>query len=405
MKRHLVAISALALIHCQNPTQETDSDNISQESKTVGCDGSDRSDYMEEIDHYLRDKPTDKWTKADCKLLAPVWTGDDDKGQLFTPLWRGTAAGIEDWVPPPPNGNCTGLKGTVRIDWDKSKNTVSYSIKFTGLPVSPTITRTDGGDPEIRDPNAPGHYVGPPAANYWYNAFHRSPKDFPARAADGTAYRLWTIFTTYGTSSTPFYYSGSDLKLRGSAYDFPAGPPPGTFPVAFPTVSIVSTQLFYPNSKGFASRQYTVDYDKVTGEGRFWAHAPVGFVPHNLCRAIPTQPTLGQLRPYVTPFRPKSEGLPWNYMLRQGLLFDLTIEEGRPDVPKGQDDNNLDYVYSGLAFLNNNASLPGGVPWGQHFSLPNVIQNVQPMTESVPKCGGFVSHPHVTAPLYCQGER
>jgi hypothetical protein len=92
-------------------------------------------------------------------------------------------------------------------------------------------------------------------------------------------------------------------------------------------------------------------------------------------------------------------------MLRQGLLFDLTIEEGRPDVPKGQDDNNLDYVYSGLAFLNNNASLPGGVPWGQHFSLPNVIQNVQPMTESVPKCGGFVSHPHVTAPLYCQGER
>lgn len=405
MSRTFVFATGILLVSCQGATNQS-LDDVEQGSALTKCDGSNKSPSdLPIVNAYLNSPPNNlNWTPADCKVIAPIWTGNDDKGQLLLPLWRGTAAAIEDWVPPPPSGNCEGLKGTVRIDWDKSKNTVHYVVKLRGLPRSPQITRIDGGDPEILDQNLPNHYVAPPAANWWYNPFHPSPKNFPQNPSNGTAYRLWTISTTYGTASTPFYYSGTTLKLQGSAFDYPAGPPPGTFPVSFPIVSIVSSLLFYPSANGNASREWTVPYSQVTGEGGFWSWAPVAFLPHNLCRAVATQPTLGQLRPYAAPFRPANEGLSWKAMMQAGLFFDLTIEEGRPDVPPGGDDNNFTYVYSGLAFLNNAPLMQGGVPWGWHGSLPAIIQNVAPGIQPVPKCGGFVSHPHVTAPLYCQGQ-
>jgi hypothetical protein len=366
------------------------------------CRPEEGGPYWEVIDAYLQSPPSTEWTQADCKLLAPVWTGDDDHGQLFTPLWRGVAAGMEDYVAAPPDGDCADLKGTVRLDWDRTQNTVHYTMKYIGLPVSPTITRVDGGDPEISDPNDPRHFVPPPHATWWFNAFHRSPKDLPQVPANGTAYRLWTIFNTLTTSTALFYYDATTLLLRGSVYDFPTGPPANTLPVSLPIASLVSSLLIYPDEQGYAARQFTVPYDGVTGEGGFWAYAPVTFIPHNLCRSLQFQPALGQLRPYAAPFRPAAEALPWNVLVRQGINFDLTIEEGRPDVPPGGDDNNLDYFYSGIAFLQNTVDNQGGVPWGWHGSIPAAIQNVGPGIFSVPQCGAFVSNPRVTAPLFCQ---
>jgi hypothetical protein len=358
--------------------------------------------YWHDIHAYLHGPASAAWTRADCKLLAPVWTGDDARGQLFTPLWHGVAAGIEDYVAAPSGINPKHLKGTVRIDWDKAANTVRYMIKFIGLPVSPTITRIDGGDPEITDPSDPPHFIPAPQATWWYNRFHRAPKDFPVVPSDGTAYRLWTIAATFNTRKTAFYYDATTFLLQGSAFDFPAGPPPHTFPVTLPFASITSSLLLYPDARGFVARAYTVAYDQYTSEGGYWADAPTAFIPHNLCRSSEYQPVLGQLRPYITPFRPVAEALSWDAVLRQGISFDLTIEAGRPDVPPGGDDNNLDYIYSGIAFLQNAPATQGGLPPGWHQSIQSGIQNVQPGIFPAPSRPPFVSNPQVTAPLFCQ---
>lgn len=372
-------------------------DDRGQPDDLTHCRDGDQQRYWPVIEAYLQGPPSTQWAVADCKLLAPVWTGDDAKGQLFTPLWNGVGGAIEDWVAAPPDGNCAGLKGTVRIDWDKQQNTVHYTIKGVNIPVSPAISRIDGGDPED-----PAHFIPPPQATWWYNAFHRKPQALPVDPSAGTAYRLWTIFTTFNTARTPFYYDAQTGLLQGSFFDFPNGPPPGTVPVGLPAATLIASALMYPDRQGFLSHQYTVPYQKVTTEGGYYSYAPVAFVPHNLCRALPYQPVRGQLRPYIAPWRPVSEGSSWDTVLRQGILFDMTIEAARPDVPPGGDDQNQDYVYSGLAFLQNLPSTPGGIPPGWEAALDANIQNVQPGIIAVPRCTGFVSEPHVTAPLFCQ---
>ncbi len=114
------------------------------QSNTNNCMGQDRAeDYFAVVQQYLASSATSYWTKADCKLIAPIWTGDDAKGQLFTPLWQGIGAAIEDWVPSVPPG--TEVKGTVRIDWDKAANTVTTTLKVINVPVNPPVRRIDGG--------------------------------------------------------------------------------------------------------------------------------------------------------------------------------------------------------------------------------------------------------------------
>lgn len=396
---------AAAVFACNCSGDDTLLEDVaSQTDELRNCSEVHGNDYLNVINAYLNGPGRTEWTSADCKLMAPIWTGDDDKGQLFSPLWRGPGGGIDDWVPAPPSGNCDGLKGTVRIDWDRAQNTVHYRIKLSNVPVSPTITRIDGGDPEILDPQNPNHYKPPGQATWWYNPFHRAPKDFPIIPSDGTAYRLWTVFTTFNTQQAPFYYDAQTLLLKGSVAEYPNGQPPNTIPVSFGNAAIYASALIYPNRKGFASRDYTVPYNQVTSEGGYWSYSATTFVPINLCRSLQYQPVLGQLRPYSPPLLPASQGQPFDFILRQGIGFDLTIEEGRPDVAPGGDDINSDYIYSGLGFLQNNPAVGGGVPWGWHASLPNAIQNVQPAIEPVPRCEGFLSNPHVTAPLFCQGQ-
>ncbi len=359
---------------------------------------------MQVINHYLAGAPVSKWIDADCKLIGPVWTGDDNKGQLYSPLWRGAGGAIEDWITPLPAGYPTDPKGTVRIDWDKSANTVHYSIKLYHMKQSPSIARVDGGDPEITDPNNPNHYIAPPAASWWANKFHTNPKNMPIKASDGTGYRLWTIFATFNTKNVPFFYDGQTLKLLGSGLDFPSGPPSGTIGLGIGVGQLVSSALLYPDASGFATREYTVPYGQVTTEGGYYGYFVAAFVPQNLCKANPYQPAQGQLRPYVSKWQTPSQASPWNVILRNGISFDLTVEEGRPDVPPGGNDQNEDYIYSGISYAANNPSAPGGVPLGWHFSLPAAIANVQPALYPIPATTGLLSDPLVNAPLYCLGQ-
>ena len=398
-----IALSAFAILcGCAQDDSTLDTGSISEELRD--CTGPGGANYFDVLNDYLAGPGAANWTVADCKLQSPLWTGDDDKGQLFAPLWRGTGGGIDDYVTAPPNGNCSGLKGTVRIDWNRAQNTVHYRIKLHNVPVSPTITRIDGGDTEINDPQNPRHFIPYPQANWWFNPFHPAPKDFPVNPSDGTAYRLWTIFTTFNTQTAPFYYDAQTLLLKGSIHEFPSGQPAGTIPVNIGNAAIYPSLLMYPNSQGFATREYTVPYHQVTSEGGYWSYSATTFVPLNLCRALPYQPVLGQLRPYSPPLLPASAGQSFDYILRQGLSFDVTIEEGRPDVAPGGDDTNSEYVYSGIDFLEGNPGIGGDVPWGWHASLPNSIQNVQPAIEPGSRCESFVANPHPTAPLYCLGQ-
>jgi hypothetical protein len=369
------------------------------------ADRQSEADYAETIDSYLAGPAAATWTAADCRLIGPIWTGDDDKGQLFTPLWHGVTPGIEDWVLPVPQGSPTDLKGTVRIDWDKAADTVTFTIKLHHVPVSPAVRRIDGGDPEITDPADPRHFIPPPQANWWQNKFHNSPKDLPVKPSDGTAYRLWTIFTTFNTRPLPFFYDGQSLMLLGSVLDFPGGPPAGSLAVGIGVAQLVSSSLIYPGADGSAVRQYTVGYNKATTEGGFYGYFVAAFIPHNLCRINPFQPSLGQLRPYASKWQPAAQATSWDVVLRNGLLFDLTVEEGRPDVPAGGNDQNPDYIYGGVSFLSNASSLQGGTPWGWVFNIPGAIQNVQPMLSPAPRLDGFVGNPRVSAPLFCQGQQ
>ena len=362
-------------------------------------------DYMEVIQAYLAGSPMAKWTEADCKVISPIWTGDDNKGQLLTPLWRGASTAIEDWIVPSPPGSYPDLKGTVRLDWDKATNTLHYTIKLHHVPVSPPVKRVDGGDPEITDPSNPRHFVNAPQAGWWFNQFHQNPKDLPVKSTDGTAYRLWSIFATFNTRSVGVFYDPQTLKLLGSAYTLPSGPPPGAIAIGLGDAELVSSLLIYPDSNGFASRQYTVPYNGVTTEGGYHGYFSTLFAPQNLCRSNPYQPALGQLRPLVSPWQPVSAATPWDLILHNGLIFDMTIEEGRPDVPPGGDDQNLTYIYSAASILSQTPSTQGGTPWGYHFELPAAIQNAQPAIVPVPRQGGFVGNPMVTAPLYCMGQQ
>src|SRR6185312_12971899 len=167
-----------------------------------------------------------KWMPIDDRLLGPVWTGDDDKGAVYGPLFRGGFAGMEDYIFTPDDGDCTKMKATIRVDWDKAANTVHFLLKGVHFPQSPTVTRTEG-------------------ETWWPDAFHQAPKD----VVHG-AYRLWLLLGST-TKTANFYYDPSTLKLLGSDYDFTSSAPPADAPkVVFPIFSTTGSNEFDPDRDG-----------------------------------------------------------------------------------------------------------------------------------------------------------
>jgi hypothetical protein len=359
---------ALALLGCSggpDPTEEA-----------VGVAG--QSISYNAIKASLCSPPKPFWTGIDDALLSPVWVGDNDHGSVYTPLWRGSNANIEDLIYAPPNGDCRKIKGTVRVDWDKAENTVRITLKGRGVPRAPVVQRTEGVD-------------------FWYNPFHLRQRDLL-----DTGYRLWTLFGTINSALTSFYYDADTKLLLGSEYDFPGGPPPGSITMGYPIFPLVSSKSFNPDAQGKLFYQYTIPYDHVTQEGGQTGSAFVTNVPHDLCQSNPADPTAGQLRPYVHGWLPLSAGPSFADILRAGLIFDVSIE----DVSIPYPNNDPPYVFSGASLMSNFAGMQGGIPNGYHLHLDTVIRNVAPVIYPIAGgnglgCQPFLATPHVTGPNFC----
>jgi hypothetical protein len=339
---------------------------------------SESVDHSELADHddHGHQSAHSHWTHADDALIAPVWTGDDDHGSLYTPLWRGANSAIEDYVYAPPNQDCSQVKGTALFQWDSSANTVHITLKYRGMPVSPVVTREEN-------------------VTWFANPFHQAPKDLTQ-----SAYKFWIIFNSFQTPT--FYYDASTLLLKGSQFDFPSGPPPGTIPIPIPDYMLTASSLMHPDPDGYMFHEYTIPYDSMTAEGGGRTVARVTFIPFDLCESIPGQPGLGQARPYA--IWQSAPGPSFKQALQSGLTLDTSIDDDSVHYPDGQ----LPYVYSNIAFVSNTPAINGGMPNGTYFSLPASIENVQPLVTispgggSVNGCTPFLGTPHVTAPRFCE---
>ncbi|HRI65645.1 MAG TPA: hypothetical protein PK156_15465 [Polyangium sp.] len=364
-----LVLSLCSAIGCQQANESQEQVTTRSTSEALSYDA---------IRASLNGPPHPFWTATDDAILGPIWKGDDDHGSLYTPLWRGANAALEDYVYAPPDGDCRNVKGTVRVDWDREQDTVHFMIKMRGMPNNPTIDRT-------------------PNVNYWPNPFHNPPEDFLV-----TGYRLWSVFSTINTANTTFYYDAQTLHLLGSEHDFPGGAPANSFPVGFPVFPLISSGIMQPDANGNIIHEYTISYAHVTQEGGTTGHAIVSFIPLDLCQGNPADPTAGQLRPYVSPWFAPGTGPSWPQVLHSGLFFDGTIE----DISIPYPNNDPPYVYSGVAFMSNVPALQGGVPNGHHFQIGAAIRNVQPVTQPIDGgnglgCQPFVSFPRVSGPNLC----
>ena len=164
----------------------------------------------------------------------------------------------------------------MRIDWDKSKNTVHYVVKLRGLPRSPQITRIDGGDQKswiriyqiitLRRRQQTGGIIHSIRRRRTFRKTHQMGQHIVFGRFRRHTERHRHHFTIREQRS-----SCREVRLttrRATA---------GHIPVSFLIVSIVSSLLFYPSANGNASREWTVPYSQVTGEGGFWSWAPVAF--------------------------------------------------------------------------------------------------------------------------------
>jgi hypothetical protein len=322
--------------------------------------------------------PSDRWTERDDAVLAPEWAGDYNEGSVFAPLWRGASSGIEDFVYSPPGGDCSPVKGTIRVDWSKTQNRVHFSLKVRAAPPHPAVRRTEGID--------------------WFpDPFHQAPKDI-----DDGAYRFWIIFTN--TRLATLYYDARTLDLLGSEFEFTSGPPPASIPITLPVTGLFASQRMRPNAAGFLFHDFDIRYDRVTVEGGTFSVAYDTFPPLNLCQGNPVQPSLGQQRPWVSRWLPADAGPSWAEVLRSGMAFDTTIDETR--VYPGFGDY-FPYIHSGVTFVGNGVAVQGGVPNGWRLSIPSLIDQVAPVIRTIEggngtACRSYVNDPHVDAPFFCR---
>ncbi len=281
--------------------------------------------------------------------------GDTGRGFMTLPLWRGAAVPDEFLVKATP-GNCRRHIQATYI-WDESANWVRLRLRGHGvLEALPSIERTEGVD-------------------YFPNPFWPEPEDFE----DGR-YQFWTIA---GTDVTTFYYSAVTLELLGSEWDFETAPE-AAIPVELPTFSALPTPFFQPDENGNVDVTFEYEYDQMLrGDLPEFAHTLGSFIPHTLCKTDPFRYDRTSTRPYATTL-PASEAKSFREFLRNGLVFDLTIEP--PSYHAWPPLTTMAGVYS------NAAAVAGNVPLGWSVDFEAVFAGLAPPIRRFPTADTCVDY-------------
>lgn len=301
---------------------------------------------------------------------AEFGKGDVDRGRFFTELYRGAAVPFELTVVSTPN-DCHGHMD-LDVRWNAASNKVRVKLSGEGvLDPFPNVDRTLGED-------------------YTPNPFFPEPEDVV-----GGRYQLWIIGG--GGPITMFFYDPATLDLLGSEYDFEEPPP--AIPVFFPTLYMVSSPMFQPDADGDVDESWVFDYDAMGRADRpEYAHHIVTFPPPNLCGADPNRLDLSTLRPYISDPLPASEARPFSDFIRDGMLFDVTIEP--PEYHTEPPLTTLAATYSG------GTSVGGGIPYGWQFDIDAAFMNVAPPIrpwEGANTCENVYPGIHTTGLNVCGG--
>lgn len=303
--------------------------------------------------------------------MQPRSYGTYDKGTLTVPLRRGGAIIPETFLPQLPS-NCTA-EMTLTISWDEEENWVKYHLTGTHvLNPNPSVQRTEG-------------------VNFFPNPFWPEEQNFT-----NGRYMLWTISPS---QMITFYYDPTTLDLMGSQYEFPT-PPAGAIPVTIPGIKLFSTPFFEPDSEGNVDLEYSFEYaHAVRGDDPIYGHHYYTTPATNLCLANPYRYDLTTSRGYLSEPVPASEALPFSEYLRNGLLFDMTVEPPHyyTDPP----------LITQTSTYSNWTATGGGSPPGWSFDLDAVFMNNAPPIKPFAlagTCADGYSGTHIKNINFCESQ-
>lgn len=297
----------------------------------------------------------------------PSAGGDLHKGKIKMPLLRGAAMQPEVTVIAP-LGQCDS-QIDMTIKWNEQADWVKVRLRGDHvLERKPDIDRT-------------------PGVNFFPNPFWPEPEDI----VDGR-YQFW--FISPGENII-FYYDYVTLDLLGSEYDFPTPPPAIAIPI--PGVNVMGSQFFQPDANGDLDVTLTWNYSAMTrGDRPEFAHHRVSFPPTNLCENNRYRYDLSTTRGVISDPLPAAEALPFSEYLRNGSIFNITIEPADYFVEPPLDTQTSAY--------SNASTFGGGIPAGHTLDIDAFFMNVAPGIrpwEGAAVCGDFFTGVHTKNLNFC----
>ena len=273
----------------------------------------------------------------------PTLEGTVEKGTLTTELYRGASVPDELLVIETP-GDCQNHID-VEIEWSKDLNYVDVHLSGkNALDPHPKVLRDEGED-------------------YFSNEFWPEVED-----VHNGRYLLWLI---HPIERVEFYYDSGTLDLLGSEYDEFEVPLEGAITVRLPAFVAVPTGFIDVENDGDVDFVHTFEYDGlVRGDQQEFAHTVASFIPHTLCKAHPTDYTQTTTRPYTTAALPASAAKPFSEYLRNGLIFDITVEPKNSTIFPPRSTN--------IATYSQALTVAGGIPEGWTNDLEAIFANLAP---------------------------
>jgi hypothetical protein len=187
------------------------------------------------------------------------------------------------------------------MKWSERDDDVSVHLEGHHVLVPhPNVTRTEGVD-------------------FFPNPFFPQPQNIT-----NGRYQFWVI--SAGGPPITLFYDKATAKLLGSQFDFPSQPP-NSAAISLPTLFLVPSPFFQPDAQGNLDETFHWKYSAMVRDD-FPTLAQHFFTvaPPTLCDINPFRLDLSFLRAFITNARPASEALPFSDYVRNGLLFDITVD-------------------------------------------------------------------------------